>query len=89
MQTEHGTIRLKTMAKVDQLAAAVRMEISSRVEGDTAISQMITDIGSTSGDLAAAIHEEAITRANAISALADKIDTVSATSGNLSAVPTP
>lgn len=82
---EHGTIRLKTMAKVDQLAAAVRMEISSRVEGDTAISQMITDIGSTSDDLAAAIHEEAITRANAVSALADKIDTVSATSGNLSA----
>lgn len=81
----NGTIRLKTMSKLDNLATAIRVEMSSRIEGDAAVSRMVTQMGSTSGDLAAAIESEAETRANAYAALAKQINTVSAASAKLSA----
>lgn len=68
----NGVIRLKTMAKVDSLAAAVRQEIQSRVDGDLVLSGIITDIGSDNDDVAAAIHEESLARVQGLQALATK-----------------
>lgn len=82
---DNGTIRLKTMSRIDSLAAAVRQEIVSRVDGDTALSQIVTDIAADTDATAAAIHEESIARANSHSALSQKITSLGATAGNLQA----
>ena len=81
----NGAIRLKTMSKLDNLATAIRMEMSSRIEGDEAVSSMVTQMGSTSDDLSAAITSEAETRASEDAALAERIDTVEAAGVGLTA----
>ena len=82
---DNGAIRLKTMAKVDSLAAAVRQEIKSRVDGDLVLSQIVTDIGSTNDDVSAAIHEESVARVQGQQALASQLTTLGVQTANLSA----
>lgn len=81
----NGAIRLKTMAKVDSLAAAVRQEIQSRVDGDLVLSGIVTDIGSNNDDVAAAIHEESVARVQGLQALATQQTTLGVANANLKA----
>lgn len=85
---DNGAIRLKTMAKVDSLAAAVRQEIQSRVDGDLVLSQIVTDIGSDNDYVSAAIHEESVARVKGQKALASQLTTLGVKTDKLSAAVT-
>lgn len=82
---DNGAIRLKTMARVDSLAAAVRQEIQSRVDGDLVLSGIVTEIGSTNDDVVAAIHEESLARVQGLQALTNQLTTLGVKADKLEA----